>query len=128
MRGAPIISTRLMDALRCRMKPAMRCGVNARVLPPARKRGGKMGGAQEQNAVCSVACLAWLWWISYPPTVSRPGMPRELTVETMAAKEAKNRVACCGKHLGCSSEADRGLQCGLSGNSVPDVVTLRRRL
>ena len=102
MRGAPITSTRLMDALRCRMKPAMRCGVNARVLPPARKRGGKMGGAQEQNAVCSVACLAWLWWISYPPTVSRPGMPRELTVETMAAKEAKNRVACSGKHLGCS--------------------------
>ena len=64
--------------------------------------GGKMGGAHEQNAVCSVACLAWPWWIAYPPAVSRPGTPRELTVETMSAKEAKNRVACSGNHLGCS--------------------------
>ena len=61
----------------------------------------KMGGAQKQNAVCSVACLAWPWWITYPPAVSRPGMPRELTLETMSAKEAKSRVACRGNHLGC---------------------------
>ena len=45
-------------------------------------------------------------------------MPRELTFETMSAKEAKNRFDCSGNHLGYSNEADRGLQCGLSGNPV----------
>ena len=87
-----------------------------------------MGGAQEQSAVCSVACLAWLWWMAYPPVVSRPGTPRELTLETIAAKEAKNRVACSGKHLGYSNEAGGGVQCGLSGNSVPAMVTFRHGL
>lgn len=80
------------------------------------------------NAVCSVACLAWLWWIEYPPAVSRPGMPGELTRETIAAKEAKNRVACSGNHLGCCLQAGGGLQCGLSGNSVPVMVTCRHGL
>ncbi len=60
------------------------------------------GGAQKRNAVCSVACLEWAWWITYPPMVSRPGTLWESTLETMSAKEAKSRVACSGKHLGCS--------------------------
>ena len=54
-------------------------------------------------------------------------MPRELTFETMSAKEAKNRFDCSGNHLGYSNEADRGLQCGLSGNSVPNMVNISAR-
>ena len=33
-------------------------------------------------------------------------------------KRLKKRTDCGGKHLGCSSEAEKGLQCGLSGNRV----------
>ena len=54
-------------------------------------------------------------------------MPRELTFETMSAKEAKNRFDCSGNHLGYSNEADRGLQCGLSGNRVAYQATMRLR-
>ena len=63
--------------------------------------GGHKAGSSRDRV-----CTAWSWWISYPPVLSRPGELRELTVETMAAKEAKNRFVCCGKHLGCSFEAD----------------------
>ena len=74
----------------------LHCGME-RFLPEAR------------SAVCSVACLAWLWWMAYPPVVSRPGTPRELTLETIAAKEAKNRVGCSGNHLGCPRGAGVGI-------------------
>jgi len=45
----------------------------------------------------------------------------ESALEIFAAKEAKRRFDCGGKHLGCSDmrvipEAGEGLQCGLSGN------------
>ena len=43
----------------------------------------------------------------------------------MVAKEAKDRVGCSGNHLGCPCGAGVGLQYGLSGNSVPDMVTYR---
>jgi hypothetical protein len=88
----------------------------------------RMPVATRQSAVCSVACLAWSWWIAYPPTVSRPGTPWELTVETMAAKEAKNRVACYGKHLGCSPRGRTSKSCGLRfGWISPRAATRRRR-
>ena len=41
----------------------------------------------------------------------------------MSAKEAKNVESCRGKRLDCRNGADKGLQYGLSGNSVPDTVT-----
>ena len=46
-----------------------------------------------------------------------------LLSETLAAKETKNRLACHGNHLGCCAE--KGLQCGLSGNPVPMLATYR---
>lgn len=45
-------------------------------------------------------------------------LKKSLLFETISAKEAKNRLDCDGKHLGCSNMASRGLQYGLSGNSV----------
>ncbi len=48
-----------------------------------------------------------------------------LPVETITAKEAKNRFACGGKHLGRPLGAQNGLQCGLSGNSVTLKATER---
>ena len=51
-----------------------------------------------------------------------------LPIETIAAKEAKNRSGCRGKLLGCSNEVHTGLQYGLSGNSVPLAATRRTAL
>ena len=44
-----------------------------------------------------------------------------LRYETEAAKETKSWFACYGNHLGC--RAEKGLQCGLSGNPVPTLAT-----
>ena len=75
---------------------------------------------------CSLPCVAMVDNVSacVPPARG----VQELMFETMSAKEAKNRVACSGKHLGYSNEAGGGVQCGLSGNSVPAMVTFRHGL
>ena len=124
MRGAPIASFRLMDALRYRMKPVLRCGGNCAAY--AGHCGRKPARRPKRCVQCSLPCVAMVDIVSACGFPARN--PRELTVETMSAKEAKNRVACRGKHLGCSDEADGGLQCGLSGNSVPVMVTSRHGL
>ena len=55
-------------------------------------------------------------------TTESPGQGRGRSLrETGAAKEAKRRFDCGGNRLGCPSGAERGLQCGLSGNRVPRV-------
>ena len=78
------------------------------------------GGTQ---AACSVACLERLWWIAEQRTVTKSlREPRRSLRETPAAKEAKIYGNCCGNHLGCRNWADKGLQYGLSGNSVADAV------
>ena len=46
-----------------------------------------------------------------------------LLSETIPAKEAKRRTDCGGNHLGCSYEAEKGLQCGLSGSRVARMAT-----
>ena len=42
-------------------------------------------------------------------------------------KRLMDHSARCGKHLGCLSGADKGLQCVLSGNRVSAAATRRRR-
>ena len=75
--------------------------------------------AVHQNDVGSVACLEWLWWIGYPLRFRGHGTGA-LILETMAAKEAKNRVACRGKHLGCLY--------GQAGDCSADSVAIRSRI
>lgn len=41
-------------------------------------------------------------------------------------KRLKKRTDCGGNHLGCSKEAEKGLQCGLSGNRVVLLATRYR--
>ena len=71
--------------------------------------------------------------MGYPPGVLCARHSRALTPETGSAKEAKRCVAGYGNHLGSvrgenPRAAGRGLQYGLSGNSVPVLVTRRRAL
>ena len=92
-------------------------------------RGGQDNGRRagaKRCVQCSLPCVAMVNSVSACVPPARGA--RELTLETMSAKEAKNRVACSGKHLGYSNEAGGGLQCGLSGNSVPVMVTSRHGL
>ncbi len=84
--------------------------------------------AVSPQALCAdVACLAWVWWMR-GQAVSAPagatGGP--LLPETTSAKEAKRRTDRSGNHLGCSPEAGKGLQCGLSGSRVARRATPRR--
>ena len=97
------------DCVRSRTEPASRC--------------------LESCAGCSVACLAWARWDG------RTGVDRcgrsgvtILLAEIVAAKEDRTEMRCCGKHLSSQFWADRGLQCGLSGNRVPGAATPRRGL
>ncbi len=122
----------LMDALRRRMEPVLRCGDSPAEVPSPSWKGrpsANRPGAR-QNAVCRVACLEWVWWMGYPPGAPCARRRWALTPETRPAKEAKRCVACYGNHLGClrggiPRGAGRGLQYGLSGNSVPAAVTSR---
>ena len=98
MRGAPIASFRLMDALRYRMKPVLRCGGNCAAY--AGHCGRKPARRPKRCVQCSLPCVAMVEIVSARGFPARN--PRELTVETMSAKEAKNRVACSGNHLGYS--------------------------
>ena len=80
-----------------------------------------------KDAVCSVACLAWAGWIRHPRVYVTAMTLPVLACETRPAKEAKSTGSCRGNHLGCRNWAGRGLQYGLSGNSVPESVTTRHR-
>ena len=66
-----------------------------------------VGLANRRSADCS---LAGEWAVSL--------------LETLPAKEAMKWFDCSGNHLGCRNWADKGLQCGLSGNRVPQWATL----
>ena len=91
--------------------------------------GGKMGGAHAQNAVCSRS-LPCVKLVNVGSTRRCPGRDgdRDRPLKPVLQKRLKKRTDCGGKHLGCSWEANQGLQCGLSGNSVPNMVTSRHGL
>ena len=92
------------DRLRIRIEPALRCF----------------------GAVCSVACLAWIWrdrGVKHP--AHGHGARMTLPLETIFAKEDKDRRACCGKHLGCHEIHGRIRDC--SADSVAIGYGLRRR-
>ena len=78
-------------------------------------------GIHKAVTLCAdVACLAWVWRMRGQAVFAPAGaIGGPLLSETMAAKEAKNRLDCSGKHLGCFiGKTEKGLQCGLSGNRV----------
>ena len=78
------------------------------------------------NAVCrcSLPCVGMA--DRRTPRASPAREALLLLFETMAAKEARKRFDCGGKHLGCRHWADRGLQCGLSGSRAARWATPRR--
>ena len=67
--------------------------------PETVQENGRRAGAK-CCVQCSLPCVVMVDIVSAHGFPARK--PRELTVETIAAKEAKNRVACSGNHLGCS--------------------------
>ena len=71
-----------------------------------------------------VACLAWGGWIGEhaAPALARAAA-RDRPVKPVLQKRLKNRSDCSGNHLGCSTEAGKGLQCGLSGSRVARPAT-----
>ncbi len=73
-----------------------------------------------------VACLAWVWWIPDQTGRHRPMPPRYRWLKPCLQKRLRIVSVCRGKPLGCSfPEIPAGLQCGLSGNSVPPMATRR---
>ncbi len=91
---------------------------------PARR----CGRADTPQALCAdVACLAWARWMggqAVSALARATGGP--LLSETASAKEAKRRTDRSGNHLGCSYEAGKGLQYGLSGSRAARKATPRR--
>ena len=76
-------------------------------------------GFRVRNAVCrrSLPCVGM--------TDERSGrfvpagaMAALCSLKSCLQKRLTKRTDCSGKHLGCSKEAEKGLQCGLSGNRV----------
>ena len=79
------------------------------------------------RACCVQSSLPCVDMANRRPTGNSPAREKSvLLLETLSAKEAKKRFDCSGNHLGCRNGADKGLQCGLSGNRVPQWVTLRQ--
>ena len=78
------------------------------------------------NAVCrcSLPCVGMA--DRRTPRASPAREALLLLLETLAAKEAKKRFDCGGKHLGCRHWAGWGLQCGLSGSRAARWATPRR--
>ena len=86
--------------------------------------GASRHGAR--NAVCrrSLPCVKL---VNVGSTRRCPGRDgdRDRPLKPVLQKRLKKRTDCGGKHLGCSREADQGLQCGLSGNRVARSATAR---
>ncbi len=75
----------------------------------------------------AVACLAWSWWIEDLHGADLwPEQHRDRLLKPVLQKRLKKRTDCGGKHLGCHHWAKKGLQCGLSGNRVIQMATLKR--
>ena len=73
-----------------------------------------------------VACLAWSGWMRDLHGIrSGRNDHRDRPLKPVLQKRLKKRTDCGGKHLGCSWEANQGLQCGLSGNRVARSATAR---
>ena len=73
------------------------------------------------DAVGSVACLEWVWWIIVQAVVLRPQDYMLSLFETIFAKEAKKCLQLLRKTprpVAFTSYAYAGLQCVLSGNQV----------
>ena len=79
-----------------------------------------------RNAVCSRS-LPCVKLVNVGSTRRRPGRDgdRDRPLKPVLQKRLKKRTDCGGKHLGCSWEANQGLQCGLSGNRVVRSATAR---
>ena len=70
---------------------------------PARPETGRENGRRARAKRCVQCSLPSVVMVDIVSARVFPARKtRELTVETISAKEAKNRVACSGKHLGCS--------------------------
>ena len=66
-----------------------------------------------------VACLEWAWRMRGQAVYAPAGATAALcSLKPWLQKRLKKWTDCSGKHLGCSKEASKGLQCGLSGNRV----------
>ena len=81
-----------------------------------------------RNAVCSRS-LPCVKLVNVGSTRRCPGRDgdRDRPLKPVLQKRLKKRTDCGGKHLGCSWEANQGLQCGLSGNRVAYQATIRLR-
>ena len=79
-----------------------------------------------RNAVCSRS-LPCVKLVNVGSTRRCPGRDgdRDRPLKPVLQKRLKKRTDCGGKHLGCSWEANQGLQCGLSGNRVARSATAR---
>ena len=98
---------RYLDFVRSGIEPAMRC--ESGVTPPV--------------AVCSVACLEWNLRIGNQTFFATAIAEKVSSLEIFSAKEARSRLDCSGKHLGCLLRANKGLQYGLSGSRVAGMAT-----
>ena len=80
------------------------------------------------NAVCSRS-LPCVGRVDEGSTRRLPGRgtDRDRPLKPVLQKRIKRRTDCGGNHLGCSTEAGEGLQCGLSGNRVARPATARRK-
>lgn len=97
------------SSVRIRMKPALRCKFFY----------------IKTSAVCSVACLEWQRWIADHTSHASANVLRLLPLETVSAKEAKNRQLLQRK-TPRPVKAYAGLQCALSGNQVMFLETKHR--
>ena len=92
-------------------EPAMRC----------------IGPLRGRNAVCrcSLPCVGQVDGGTTRCFALARAAGRDRPLKPGLQKRLKKRTDCGGKHLGCSWEANQGLQCGLSGNRVPVSATSR---
>ena len=75
---------------------------------------------QKAVTLCAdVACLAWVWRMRGQTARAPAGAAAVLcSLKPYLQKRLKKRIDCSGNHLGCLCGAEKGLQCGLSGNRV----------
>lgn len=73
-----------------------------------------------RNAVCrrSLPCVGMANERSGRLCSGRNTPAAPCSLKPWLQKRLKKRTDCGGNHLGCSCEAEKGLQCGLSGNRV----------
>ena len=90
-------------------EPAMRC----------------IGPLRGRNAVCrcSLPCVGQVDGGTTRCFALARAAGRDRPLKPGLQKRLKKRTDCGGNHLGCSREAEKGLQCGLSGSRVAWTAT-----